>query len=356
MKIGVILPLSHPQSDWLAEPALDGIRLAAELSDSRPLAGERVELVVRDDRGDPERAASLVHLLSRRDRVDAIVGPATTPLAISGAETADRVGVPLVAIAVTAEITRGRESVFKILPDFQLIVDALADFVGRVANARRLLIVTASRFDAMVTYETMMSKRMLSYGVVVDTVAVPGLSPDVATSIDAVFSRPLPDILFVNLPGPDRAAEFVASARERGLPASVRILGSDQMETPRFAKQGGAATVGSVFPTFYVPQQRSPQNIRFVRLYRARHGHSPGLFAACGYAALTMVAAAGREAPKGSGVGVADRRAAIRRTIAHLSGSATVLGDGMLTMGENRSPEYPVRMMEWKANGVELAS
>ena len=113
VKVGVIVPLSGGNR-FYGERMLDGVQLAAEeLNNTRGINGRKVELLVRDSRSEPARAAELVRELDEAGIVGLIAGYDSDEV-LEIAPLARRRSIPtLVPLATAAEITAGNPFVFR---------------------------------------------------------------------------------------------------------------------------------------------------------------------------------------------------------------------------------------------------
>jgi len=96
--IGVILPLSGGPQSTVGQEALAGIELALEKfkNDSSALS---LHLIIKDDQGNPEKAAKAVIDLVTDHQVIAIIGPLFPGTTQAAAKEAERVGVPLLSLS-----------------------------------------------------------------------------------------------------------------------------------------------------------------------------------------------------------------------------------------------------------------
>jgi branched-chain amino acid transport system substrate-binding protein len=82
LRIGALLPTSGELAA-LGAPMLAGVSMAVqEINDAGGVNGRAVQLVTADEGADPSTAAVAVDHLLRAQRVDAIVGPASSTVAL----------------------------------------------------------------------------------------------------------------------------------------------------------------------------------------------------------------------------------------------------------------------------------
>jgi branched-chain amino acid transport system substrate-binding protein len=101
----------------------------------RTIGGERVRYVSLEDGGDPARAVQNARKLIEEDRVDALIGPSTTPNAFAILDLVAEHEVPMMATVGTATIVAPQDAkkrwVFKTTQNDDLIAAAL---VGHMAK------------------------------------------------------------------------------------------------------------------------------------------------------------------------------------------------------------------------------
>lgn len=140
IRLGVIAPLTGASADF-GTSVLQGAQLASEeVNAAGGVLGRPLELVVRDDRGDPATGRAVATELLDRARVDATIGFCNTGVAMNAIDLFEaRRQVLLVPCAQGTAITRraakGDSMVFRVAP-----VDALnaAFLVGEIVDRRRL--------------------------------------------------------------------------------------------------------------------------------------------------------------------------------------------------------------------------
>jgi branched-chain amino acid transport system substrate-binding protein len=111
---------SMAQTGSLAAPGekmLRGYRLCVKHANEKGgVLGRRIELLVEDDQSTGSTAAVIYEKLITRDKVDAILGPYSSPITEAMADVSERHRMPLVAAgaAATSIFRKGRKFVFGI--------------------------------------------------------------------------------------------------------------------------------------------------------------------------------------------------------------------------------------------------
>jgi branched-chain amino acid transport system substrate-binding protein len=105
------------------------------------LLGRKLELVADDDRSEPVMAARIYERLLTQDKVEAILGPYSSPLTEAVADLAEKHQMPLVASAATTSIfKKGRKFVFMVPSRAEVYLEGLIDMAARRGLKRAALI------------------------------------------------------------------------------------------------------------------------------------------------------------------------------------------------------------------------
>jgi len=105
------------------------------------LLGRPVELLIYDDRSDAQTSADLYQQLILRDKVDLVLGPDTSPLAIVVSTITEKLRYPMIPYANADEIwRRGYKYVFEILPPAMHELDGALAFAKQQRLMRIALI------------------------------------------------------------------------------------------------------------------------------------------------------------------------------------------------------------------------
>jgi branched-chain amino acid transport system substrate-binding protein len=96
------------------------------------LLGRRLELVADDDRSEPATAVRIYERLITRDKVEAILGPYSSPITEAVADLAEKHQMPLVAAAAATSIfKKGRKFVFMVPSRAEVYLEGLIDMAAR---------------------------------------------------------------------------------------------------------------------------------------------------------------------------------------------------------------------------------
>ena len=132
IKIGVVAPLSAPGGVETGQALVDGAKIAAEeLNSAGGLLGKKVELVIGDTSGVPEKGTAVMERLATHDKVVAVGGEAHSSVAMAEIEVAHRYNIPLVISEAWADdiTAKGYPEVFRVTVCNSLIYSKAAKWI-----------------------------------------------------------------------------------------------------------------------------------------------------------------------------------------------------------------------------------
>ena len=133
LRIGASLSQTGPYAP-LALSQLRGYQLCVKhVNEKGGVLGRRVELVVEDDQSDPAVAARIYQKLIGQDKVDAILGPYSSPLTEAVADLAERHRLAMVApgAAGTSIFRKGRKFLFMVFSPAPVYLEGLIELAAR---------------------------------------------------------------------------------------------------------------------------------------------------------------------------------------------------------------------------------
>ncbi|HEX6987232.1 MAG TPA: ABC transporter substrate-binding protein, partial [Planctomycetaceae bacterium] len=132
IRIGAVTALSAPGAVETGQALLAGMEIAVEeLNRAGGLLGKRVELVVGDTGGLPEKGTAVMERLITRDKVVAVAGELHSSVALAEIEVAHRYGVPIVISEAWADdiTAKGYPEVFRLTVSNSLIYSKAAQWL-----------------------------------------------------------------------------------------------------------------------------------------------------------------------------------------------------------------------------------
>jgi branched-chain amino acid transport system substrate-binding protein len=321
------------------------------------IGGLRVRVVVEDDRGMAEEAATVVQKLINQDRVLAVLGEVASSRSLAGGPICQQAGVPMISPSSTnPEVTKKGDYIFRMcfLDDFQGWV--MAKFVAEDLKLKRVAVLKDVKNDYSVGLAGYFTSAFQAMGgtVVVEQSYSAG---------DADFRAPLTSIKArspqaVIVPGYyTEAGQIARQARELGI--TVPLIGGDGWESEKLIEIGGEAMNGCFYSNHWALDAPDPLLQEFLKAYREKFRGDPDAIGGLAYDAaqvlfksMEQLATQDSKAFGGLGsskAGTEERRAACRKLRDIIAATAQYPGvTGSITLDANRDASKPAVVIEIK--------
>ncbi|MDR3135563.1 MAG: ABC transporter substrate-binding protein, partial [Deltaproteobacteria bacterium] len=245
IKIGVYLPLTG-QNAFGGQLELDGVNLAAKAFPE--VLGQKVELVVIDNKSDKVEAANAVRRLIESDKVVAIIGTYGSSLALAGGEVAEVSKIPVVGTSCTNPlVTEGKTYYFRacFIDPYQGAGAAAYAFTN--LSAKKAALLTDVSNDYAVGLSAFFKRSFTELGgEIVAELKYNSGDQDFTAQLTEIISK-APDVMFM----PAYFAEggiIMKQAREQG--AKFQLMGGDAMDNPETVSIAGDASEGFIHTSF----------------------------------------------------------------------------------------------------------
>ncbi len=283
----------------------NGIELALkEVNAAGGVKGRKLKVVVLDDQGKPEEAATAITKLITAEKVSLVLGEVASTRSIAMAAVAENNQTPMISHASTnPKVTEGKGFVFRVcfIDPFQGYV--MARFAKQDLKLERVAILKDVRNDYSIGLAQTFAARFKGYqGKIVREEAYSAGDKDFKAQLAAIKAAN-PQAIYV--PGYYADVGLVARQAKR-LGLDVPLLGGDGWSSEMLYEIGGEAIEGSYYSNHYSTQDPSPRIQKFVADYKAAYGSEPDSFAALGYDALKVAANALARAKSLSGPDLRD--------------------------------------------------
>ncbi len=324
---------------------VNGVRIAAdEINAAGGIMGRRIRLVVEDDQGRAEEAASVVTKLITSDNVVALIGENSSNQSLAAAPIAQLNGVPMISPSSTnPAVTEKGDFIFRVCFTDPYQGKALASFVRTNLKLDKAAILVDKKNDYSVGLAGVFRKDFeAAGGTIVAEQSYTGGDSEFRPQLTAIKSA-APQAIFI--PGfYTEAGQIAIQSRDLGL--AVPLIGGDGWDSPVVIEIGGKSIEGAYFSDHYFVGDTRPVVQKFVAEYVKRHGKKPEATAALGYDALYLWANAARRANS------LDKKL-VRDQIASTSAYDGVSGN--ITMGPDRNPIKPVAMIKIENGQMNFA-
>ncbi|HXG05623.1 MAG TPA: amino acid ABC transporter substrate-binding protein [Candidatus Binatia bacterium] len=294
IRIGASLSLTGTYAK-LGKNQHEGYKLCEKDLNARGgLLGRKVEFVVYDDQSTPATAVRLYEKLITEDKVDAVMGPYSSPVTEAVANVTEKYRKVLVAplAATTSIFKKGRKYIFMVISPAEVYLEGLVDMAAK----RGLKTV------AIVNEDTLFSKAAASGAEelakkkgmqVVFKEAYPKGNTDFSALLTKVRAAN-PDVLAAATYFDDAVA-LTRQMRELNVNPKMYgvTVGGDLPEFYETLKQNAEYVYGA---TQWEPTLPFPGNQEWFETYKKEFGREPSYHSAAGYAGCLIYAEAVKRA------------------------------------------------------------
>jgi len=286
IKIGFIAP-STGQFAQIGNMMIAGAKYFIQENGTK-VAGKNIELIIKDDGGQPDNAKRLAQELVVNDKVAVLAGFTFTPVALAVAPVATEAKVPQVVMAAgTSIITEKSPYIARTFYTIGQSAVPMAQWAAQNGVKKVVTLVSdyAPGYDAEKTFGDAFKK---NGGEVVANIRVPVQSPDFAPYIQRARDAN-PDGIFVFIPG-NFAGTFARQYAERGMNTSgIKLLGDIGVADDDLLPGMGDAALGLITAGPYSAAHPSPENKAFVAGFTKFAGKRPNQMSESVYDGMRLI-------------------------------------------------------------------
>lgn len=287
IKVGLNYELSGPVATY-GQSLSSGIELALEeINKNGGVLGKQLEAVKVDNKSENAEAANLATKLATKDKVVAILGPATSGNTKAAATAATNCKVPLISASATADDTTLDKNgnvldyIFKTCfsDSFQGVI--MGEFAsGDLAKKNAAVLIDSGSDYSKGLSESFKETFTAKGGTIVTEEAYAAKQTDFKAVLTKIKASN-PDVLFI--PGYyEEVGLIVKQARELGL--NVPVLGGDGYDSPKLAELSGKDSLKDVYYTnHYSSMDDTPEVVKFKDAFNGKYSKDADAFNALGY-------------------------------------------------------------------------
>ena len=344
VKIGVNMELSGAAAGY-GNAQKQGIELA--VSEINKKGGidvngqkKKIKLIVRDNKTAIATSASVAAQLTNKDKVAAIVGPATTNAGTAEIPNITKAKVPSVSPSATdpnytlQKNGKVQPFVFRACYQNNFQGGSAAKFVMNNIKAKRVAVYTDNSSD----YGNGLAKafKKTYKGKIVDSQTFSEGDKDFNAVLTSFKAKKV-DAIYV--PGYyTEVGLIIKQARQIGIKAP--IVGSDGMADPKLVQIAGAKNASKIYYTTPFSTQvaaKDPTASKFMRDFKNRYHEEAPTFSALAYDAVYMI----KEAIENE---KSDDSAKITKGLEQIKDFTGVTGK--ITVDKDHNPEKPIAVEE----------
>lgn len=288
IKIGYFGDLSGPTFNF-GESAKNGMLLATEeINQSGGINGRKIDVVIEDDQGRPERAATVVNKLINQDKVVALIAGGASGSSLAAGPRAQSASVPMISPSSTnPAVTQIGDYVFRacFIDAFQ--GEVIAKFAANTLKAKKAAIMLDfnSPYSRGLTEFFELSFAKLG-GQVVTKQSYNQGDTDFKGQLSTIRDAE-PEVVY--LPGYYGDIALIAK-QARQLKLDQPLLGGDGWDAPELWQLAGDSLNGSYISNHYSVEDPAPAIQKFVRDYKLHYGNlTPDAHAALAYDAMRFL-------------------------------------------------------------------
>lgn len=297
INIGVFEPLSGVNQEG-GESELEGILLAHELYPV--INGKEIAIHIADNESDRYKTVDAVMSLIEGKKVKALIGSWGSSFALAAGPIINEEEIPTVGASCTnPKITIGNRYYSRVsyIDTFQ--ATALAKFASKNLNAKTAVVLMEESNDYSTDlgeYFTNGFAELNNYRQAILLADYYRTGQEDYTELLKKIKTLKPDIIFI--PGNQQdVATIIHESLKQGITA--KFIGTDTLDTKRFATQISKTDAELYFSTFYSHEfSKTEESKKFLLAYRKKYDKDPNAFSALGYDAYLLIYDALKRTPK----------------------------------------------------------
>lgn len=267
----------------------NGAEMAAdEINKAGGINGRQIHIVVEDDQGEPNKAATVVTKLINQDKVQALLGEVASSNSLAAAPKAQEAKVPMISPSSTnPAVTQVGDYIFRVcfIDPFQ--GEVMAKFSANNLKAKRAAILYDFNSDySRGLYQFFKRSFTQLGGQIVSEQSYTQGDRDFSGQLTAIRAANV-DVIYV--PGYYGEVGVIANQTKQ-LGIKAPLLGGDGWDAPQLWQLGGAALNGDYISNHYSVDDPSPAIRKFVADYKGRYNILPDALAALGYDSMKVLA------------------------------------------------------------------
>jgi branched-chain amino acid transport system substrate-binding protein len=300
LRIGALLAVTGPASFLGAPEARTLEMLVEEVNAKGGIDGRKVELLVKDTGGNPEKALSFAKQLIEEDQVFAIVGPATSGETIAVKAVAEESGTILLSCAAAEVIVNPvLAHVFKVAPKDSFAAEMIFRRMKKMGIHRIGFLSSNTGFGK--AGKEQVERLAPAHGI---EIAVSEVYDKAATDLTAEVTKLKAANVQAILNWSIEPAQAIVIKNARQLGLAVPIFQSHGFANVQYARAAGAAAEGVLFPASRVVvadalaagDRQKPVVAAYKKAYEARYKEDVSSFGGHAYDAFGILVRAVKEA------------------------------------------------------------
>ena len=282
LRIGIVLPMSGVFAP-LGIEQLDGMRIAVD-EVGGTVAGRKIELIVEDTEAKPDVGLAKARKLILSDKVDVMSGIVSSAVALAVAPYVGSQKIPLVISTAATDAISGEKCnryIFRAAYSSAQLNKPMGAWLAR--RGVKSVFIVASDFVSPQEFIKAFKETYTAGGGKVLGEAWPPFNKtqDYGPYISQARAAN-PDAIYAVFFGGE-AILFTKQYEAFGIKDKMPVYGAMGLVPQMLHKAQGPAALGVTTAVVYAPEIDTPENKRFIAVYRDKHKALPAEFAVMGY-------------------------------------------------------------------------
>src|SRR5437870_3907881 len=262
--------------------------------------GREIQLLKEDDEAKPDVGQTKIRKLVERDKVDVLVGPVHSGVALAIRDYVHAQGVPLIVpVAFTRDLTAPAKAspwIFRVVETSDQGNFPMGAWVVRKTPYRKMVVMASDFVAGHHSVQAFMAAFKAAGGEVVKEIYAPLNTPDFAPYMAQVAALSA-DAVYAWFAGAD-SIRFVKAYKDYGLAGKLPLLAYNTLVDDVLLPALGDTALGIVSIGHYSATLDTPESRAFVGAYEAKYRAWPTRYVELGYVSAQLIGAA-IEARKG---------------------------------------------------------
>lgn len=271
----------------------EGVHLAIEeLNHQGGVLGRKLRPIYKDDAGDAQIGREIAQDFARDPNVVAVIGHRWSSVAIPTSIIYEANGIVFISPGSThPDLTRADDKfVFRNIPSDRDTGEEIAQFTQRQGYQKIALIYDRDSYGKRLADIFHKHINNLEGCEIVSKNSYSAWEKDFRFTIANLVQKAEFDVVFVAAGGAVSGSNLIRQMRKMGV--NTPIIASDILDSPRLIHIAGKAAEGVILPTVFDPKHPSSITRAFVRKFKTQYSVPPDTWAAQGYDAVKVLAAA----------------------------------------------------------------
>jgi branched-chain amino acid transport system substrate-binding protein len=256
--------------------------------------GRAIEVLKEDTEAKPDVGLTKVKKLIERDRVDFVVGPVNSVVALAIRNYVHEQGVPLIVpVAFTRALTappQASPAIFRIIETTDQSNFPMGAWMVKHTKYRKVIAMATDFVAGRHAVEAFMAGFRAAGGEIAKEIYAPLNTPDFAPYLAQLTATPA-DAVYAFFGGAD-GIRFVKQYREYGVAEKLPLTGYNVLTDDTILPAIGDAAVGILTVGAYSAVIDTPENKAFVREYEQAHRSWPSRYSESGWVAGALLTTA----------------------------------------------------------------